>query len=199
MAMTMKGEVELPAGREVVWAALNDPEILKACIPGCESLEKTGDNSMQAVAKVKVGPVSASFKGKVDLLDLDPPNGYRIQGEGEGGVAGFAKGGATVRLSEIPNGTKLAYDVEAQVGGKLAQLGARLIDGVAKKMADQFFADFAAAVEKRQGVAPAAAATEEPAASVAAATAGQAVEQAPRQEAYGWLQRLIAWFMGLWR
>ena len=182
MAMTMKGEVDLPAAREVVWAALNDPETLKSCIPGCESLERTDDNALLAVAKVKVGPVSAAFKGKVRLLDLDPPNGYRIEGEGEGGVAGFAKGGATVKLTEIPTGTKLAYDVEAQVGGKLAQLGARLIDGVAKKMADQFFADFAAAVERQAGGAPAA----EPEVQ---ATTGEG----------SWIQRLIAWFLNLWR
>ena len=188
MAMTMTGEVDLPATRQVVWEALNDPEVLKACIPGCQSLDKVGD-SLQAVAKVKVGPVSATFKGKVDLLDLDPPNGYRIAGEGEGGVAGFAKGGATVKLTEIPEGTKLAYDVEAQVGGKLAQLGARLIDGVAKKMADQFFADFAAAVAKQQGVEPIAAAAAEPAQAA----------QAQQQESKGLLQRLIDWFLGLWR
>ena len=146
MAMTMSGEVDLPASQEVVWQKLNDPEVLKACIPGCQSLEKTSDNGFQAVAKIKVGPVSATFKGKVNLLDLDPPNGYRIQGEGEGGIAGFAKGGAVVKLSPSEAGTKLSYDVEAQVGGKIAQLGARLIDGVARKMADSFFTSFAAAV-----------------------------------------------------
>ncbi|MDE2362628.1 MAG: carbon monoxide dehydrogenase subunit G [Hyphomicrobiales bacterium] len=189
MAMTMKGEVDLPATKEVVWKALNDPEVLKSCIPGCESLEKIDDNTLAATAKVKVGPVSASFKGKVNLLDLDPPNGYRIEGEGEGGVAGFAKGGAVVKLSDIPTGTKLTYDVEAQVGGKLAQLGARLIDGVAKKMADQFFADFAAAVGKQEGVA----APAEAQASAAAPAPAQ------NSEAKGWLQRLIAWFMDLWR
>ena len=146
MAMTMKGEVELPADRETVWAKLNDPEVLKACIPGCQSLEKTSDNQMQAVVKVKVGPVSAKFKGKVTLNDIDPPNGYRIQGEGEGGIAGFAKGGALVALKTAETGTMLIYDVEAQVGGKLAQLGSRMVDGIAKKMADQFFANFAASV-----------------------------------------------------
>ena len=146
MAMTMKGEVELPADRETVWAKLNDPDVLKACIPGCQTLEKTSPTEFQAVAKIKVGPVSASFKGKVNLLDLDPPNAYRIHGEGEGGVAGFAKGGAAVRLAPAESGTKLTYDVEAQVGGKIAQLGARLIDGVARKMADQFFSNFATAV-----------------------------------------------------
>ena len=146
MAMTMSGEVDLPASKDVVWQKLNDPEVLKACIPGCQSLDKTSDTEFQAVAKMKVGPVSASFKGRVQLLDLDPPNGYRIQGEGEGGIAGFAKGGATISLSPSEVGTKLTYNVEAQVGGKIAQLGSRLIDGVARKMADQFFARFAEAV-----------------------------------------------------
>jgi carbon monoxide dehydrogenase subunit G len=132
MAMTMNGEVQLAASREAVWAKLNDPEVLKACIPGCEELEKTEDNGFRATAKMKVGPVSARFKGKVTLSDLDPPNGYRISGEGEGGVAGFAKGGATVALSEKDGGTLLSYNVEAQIGGKLAQLGQRLINGAAK-------------------------------------------------------------------
>lgn len=146
MAMTMKGEVDLPASQDVVWRALNDPDVLKTCIPGCQSLEKTSDTEFQAVAKIKVGPVSASFKGKVQLLDLEPPSAYRIRGEGEGGVAGFAKGGAAVQLAPAEGGTKLTYDVEAQVGGKIAQLGSRLIDGVARKMADQFFSNFATAV-----------------------------------------------------
>ena len=155
MAMTMNGEVTLPADRETVWAKLNDAETLKICIPGCQSLEKNGDTGFSAIAKIKVGPVSATFKGNVELTELDPPNGYRISGQGEGGVAGFAKGGARVRLSDAPDGgTVLAYDVEANIGGKLAQLGGRLIDGVAKKMADQFFASFAKAVT---GDAPAAA------------------------------------------
>lgn len=148
MAMTMSGEFVLPADKPTVWAKLNDPDVLRACIPGCQSLETTGDNGFAAVAKVKVGPVSATFKGKVTLSDIDPPNGYRITGEGEGGVAGFAKGGAVVKLQDAENGaTKLSYDVEAQIGGKLAQLGGRLINGVAKKMADEFFANFAKAVE----------------------------------------------------
>jgi uncharacterized protein len=147
MAVTMTGEVDLPASREAVWAKLNDAAVLKECIPGCESLEWTGDNELQAVAKLKIGPVSATFKGKVLLSDLDPPNGYRISGEGQGGIAGFAKGGATVRLLPIEAGTRMSYDVEAQVGGKIAQLGARLVDGVAKRMADQFFERFAAAAQ----------------------------------------------------
>jgi len=145
MAMTMTGEVTLPADRSRVWAMLNDPAVLKACIPGCQSLEKTSDTSFAAVAKIKIGPVGATFKGNVQLSDIDAPNGYTISGAGEGGIAGFAKGGAKVALTEAAGGTVLKYDVEANVGGKIAQLGSRLIDGVAKKMADQFFANFAAA------------------------------------------------------
>ena len=148
MAMTMNGEVQLAASREAVWAKLNDPEVLKTSIPGCEELEKTEENDgFRAVAKIKVGPVSARFKGRVTLSDLDPPNGYKISGEGEGGVAGFAKGGATVALTEKDGGTLLSYNVEAQIGGKLAQLGQRLINGAAKKLADEFFANFAKAVQ----------------------------------------------------
>jgi len=146
MAMTMTGEVDLAAPREAVWAKLNDPEVLKACIPGCESLELIGDHEFQAVAVNKVGPVKARFKGKVRLTDLDPPNGYKISGEGDGGVAGFAKGGAEVKLTPKDSGTLLTYRVEAQIGGKLAQLGQRLINGAAKKMADEFFVKFAEAV-----------------------------------------------------
>ena len=143
MAMTMTGEIQLAAPRETVWAKLNDPDVLKACIPGCEELEKTDDQGFRAVAKMKVGPVSARFRGKVILSDLDPPNGYKISGEGEGGVAGFAKGGAKVDLADRDGGTLLSYQVDAQIGGKLAQLGQRLINGAAKKMADEFFANFA--------------------------------------------------------
>jgi len=160
MAMTMTGEAVLPADRNRVWGMLNDPPVLKSCIPGCQSLTKTSDTSFAAVVKVKIGPVSATFKGAVQLTDLDPPNGYTIAGEGEGGVAGFAKGGAKVRLlaaggeTTAPDSTLLKYDVEANVGGKIAQLGSRLIDGVAKKLADQFFAAFAAAVKSAAEPAP---------------------------------------------
>jgi len=146
MAMTMNGEVQLSASREAVYAKLNDPEVLKACIPGCEQLDKVSDTEFQAIATTKIGPVKAKWKGKVQLTDLDPPNGYRISGEGEGGIAGFAKGGAAVKLTDNDGGTLLTYDVEAQIGGKLAQLGQRLIAGAAKKMADDFFQKFAAAV-----------------------------------------------------
>lgn len=147
MAMTMTGEVQLPASRETVWAKLNDPEVLKACIPGCEELTMLSDHEFEAVAVNKIGPVKAKFKGRVALSDLDPPNGYRISGQGDGGIAGFAKGGAVVALSDKDGGTLLSYNVEAQIGGKLAQLGQRLINGAAKKMADQFFENFAAAVK----------------------------------------------------
>jgi len=147
MAMTMSGEQQLTAQREQVWAALNDPEVLKACIPGCESLEKLSDNEFAAVATNRIGPVKARFKGKVRLTDLDPPNSYKISGEGDGGIAGFAKGGATVALTDKDGGTLLSYNVEAQIGGKLAQLGQRLVNGAAKKLADDFFTKFAAAVK----------------------------------------------------
>ena len=147
MAMTMNGEYQLPAPQQTVWEKLNDPEVLKACIPGCESLEKTSDTGFKAVATIKIGPVKATFKGAVTLSDIDPPNGYKISGQGEGGVAGFAKGGATVKLAPKDGGTLLTHDVEAQIGGKLAQLGQRLINGTAKKLADEFFSNFAKAVE----------------------------------------------------
>ena len=146
MAMTMNGEVQLAAPRNVVWEKLNDAEVLKQCIPGCEELNKTSDTEFQAIATIKIGPVKAKFKGRVHLTDLDPPNGYKISGDGEGGVAGFAKGAATVKLSDKDGGTLLSYDVELQIGGKLAQLGQRLVQGTAKKLADDFFAKFAAAV-----------------------------------------------------
>ena len=144
--MDIKGEYTIAASRDKVFAALNDPEVLKACIPGCESLEKLSDTDMMAKVKLRIGPVSASFSGKVTLSDIDPPNGYKISGEGQGGVAGFAKGGATVALTDKDDGTLLSYNVEAQIGGKLAQLGQRLIAGAAKKMADDFFDKFAKSV-----------------------------------------------------
>src|SRR6516165_4109596 len=147
MAMTMNGQVQLPASGDVVWAKLIDPEVLKSCIPGCEQFDRTAENEFQAIATVKVGPVKARWKGKVRLSDLNPPTSYRISGEGDGGVAGFAKGGAKVSLSGKDGGTLLTYDVEAQIGGKLAQLGQRLINGTAKKLADEFFGNFAKAVE----------------------------------------------------
>jgi uncharacterized protein len=140
--MDMTGERRIPAPRQIVWEALNDPEVLKVSIPGCESLEKLADDQMKATAAVKVGPISARFTGKVQLTEIDAPNGYRISGEGQGGVAGFAKGGANVALADDGADTLLSYQVNAQVGGKLAQLGGRLIDATAKQMADAFFDRF---------------------------------------------------------
>lgn len=145
--MDMTGERRIPAPRQTVWQALNDPEVLKDSIPGCEHIERVSDTEMTARVAVRIGPMNARFAGKVQLSDLDPPNGYTISGEGQGGVAGFAKGGATVRLAEDgPGATLMTYDVKAQVGGKMAQLGARLIDSTARSMADQFFDRFAARV-----------------------------------------------------
>jgi hypothetical protein len=140
--MDMTGERRIPASRQLVWEGLNDPEILKQSIPGCETIEKLSDTEFTAKVRAKVGPVSANFAGKVTLSDLHPPAGYTISGEGTGGVAGFAKGGATVTLEEDGGETVLRYTVQAQVGGKLAQIGSRLIDGTARKMADQFFSKF---------------------------------------------------------
>jgi carbon monoxide dehydrogenase subunit G len=148
MALNMNGEYALPLPRAEVWKALNDPDMLKRCIPGCESLEKISDTEFAAVVRLEVGPVKARFKGKVRLKDLTPPEHYKIVGEGEGGVAGFAKGNAAVNLSDAPEGTKLVYTAQATVGGKIAQLGQRLLAGTAKKTADRFFANFAQALEK---------------------------------------------------
>ena len=151
--MDMTGERRIPAPRQKVWDALNDTDVLKACIPGCESLERLSDTAMKATAAVKIGPISARFTGNIALSDMDPPNSYRISGEGQGGVAGFAKGGANVRLSDDGPFTVLAYDVKAQVGGKIAQLGARLIDATSKQMADLFFDRFTAEVSGPQEIA----------------------------------------------
>jgi uncharacterized protein len=140
--MDMTGEERIAARREAVWKALNDVDILRQCIPGCESLEKVSDTDMAAKVKLQIGPVRAAFTGKVTLSDIDPPNGYRISGEGNGGVAGYAKGGAVVRLIEDGSGTLLKYEAKADVGGKLAQLGGRLIDSTAKKLAGDFFQKF---------------------------------------------------------
>jgi carbon monoxide dehydrogenase subunit G len=153
--MEIKGEYRIAAPREKVFAALNDQAVLQACIPGCESLEKLSDTEMTAKVRLRIGPVSATFNGKVTLSDIDPPNGYKISGEGQGGVAGFAKGGAVVRLADDGGVTVLTYDVDAQVGGKIAQVGARLISGTAKKLADQFFGKFAESVGASAPVASA--------------------------------------------
>jgi uncharacterized protein len=151
--MDMTGERQIAAPRQAVWAALNDPAVLKACIPGCESLEKTSDTDMIATASVRLGPVAARFSGKLKLSDLDPPNGYKLSGEGQGGPAGAAKGAAEVRLEDRDGGTRLTYVVKAQVGGKIAQVGGRLIDATAKGMADQFFTRFAERLEHPEAAA----------------------------------------------
>lgn len=140
--MEMTGEQRIPAPRPAVWAALNDPEVLRQCIPGCEEIEKTSDTEFQAKVTAKVGPVKATFRGKVTLSDIDPANGYTITGEGQGGPAGFGKGGAKVRLADDGSGTLLTYTASAQVGGKLAQIGSRLVDAAVRKMADDFFTQF---------------------------------------------------------
>jgi len=144
--MDMTGSQRIEASREVVYAALNDVDVLRQCIPGCETVEKTSDNEMTAKVTLKIGPVKASFAGKVTLSDLDPPNGYTITGEGSGGAAGFAKGGAKVSLEADGDATVLHYTVEAQIGGKLAQLGGRLIDATSKKLAGDFFEKFSEVV-----------------------------------------------------
>ncbi|MGF1594021.1 MAG: carbon monoxide dehydrogenase subunit G [Kiloniellaceae bacterium] len=168
--MDMTGSERIAAPRERVYQALNDPEILKAAIPGCEAIDKTSDTEMTATVVTKVGPVKAKFQGAVRLSELDPPNGYVISGEGKGGPAGFAKGGAKVRLEEDGDSTILHYEVKADVGGKLAQLGSRLIDSTAKKLSGEFFSRFAEIV-----AAPAAA----PAGAVPADMAPGAAPEAP--------------------
>jgi carbon monoxide dehydrogenase subunit G len=158
--MEMTGEQLVPASQEVTWNALNDPEVLKACVPGCESIERISGNDFQVLMVARVGPVSAKFKGKLSLSDIKPPTSYSISFEGQGGAAGFAKGSANVRLSPENSATRLSYDVKANVGGKLAQIGSRLVDGAARKVADDFFRNFN---EKLSAAKPADAAHEHPA------------------------------------
>jgi len=158
--MELQGERVIPAPLEATWAALNDPETLKACIAGCESLERSGDDAYVAVVAMKVGPVSARFKGNLKMSNIDPPHGYTIAFDGQGGVAGFGKGSADVKLSaEGAAATRLAYSARATVGGKIAQIGSRLIDATAAKITDDFFKAFAANLEARgvpgEGVTPA--------------------------------------------
>jgi carbon monoxide dehydrogenase subunit G len=140
--MEMTGEQLIPAPQQAVWEALNDPQMLKACVPGCEAIDRLGENQFQVLMVARVGPVSAKFKGKLVLSDIQPPNSYSLAFEGQGGAAGFAKGSAHVRLAPADGHTKLSYDVKANVGGKLAQIGSRLVDAAAKKVADDFFRNF---------------------------------------------------------
>lgn len=190
--MDMTGEFRIPAPRRKVWEALNDPEILKQSIPGCEEIEKISPTELAAKVTAKVGPVKARFGGKVTLSDLDPPNGYKITGEGSGGAAGFAKGGATVRLADDGDGTKLTYVVEAHVGGKLAQIGSRLIDATARKMAEDFFTRFSGIVGGAAAPAPAAAEPE-----VALETAAQRPSVPPPAPPAGMRLPPAAWVAGL--
>ena len=164
--MDMTGEYRIAAPREKVWEALNDPEILAQCIPGCEEIVKLSDTDFTARVMAEVGPVKARFTGKLTLSDLDPPASYKISGEGQGGDAGFAKGAAQVKLEDDGGATVLRYTVHATVGGKLAQIGARLVDGTARKMADEFFGKFTQVVGPAEVVAEApAAAAPSPAAA----------------------------------
>ena len=165
--MEITGEYRIPAPRQAVWEGLNDPELLRQCIPGCETLEKVSDTEFAGSIVAKVGPVKAKFQGGVKLSDLDPPNGYTLSGEGKGAAAGFATGSAKVKLRDDGAETILSYDVDAQVGGKLAQVGARLIDGTVKKLSGEFFAKFGELVAARAAAAPAPA-TAAPAATAAA-------------------------------
>lgn len=177
--MQMTGERTIRASRAQVWAALNDPEVLKACIPGCETLTMTDPTHLEAEVVQKVGPVKARFHGLVELSDIIEATSYTISGEGKGGAAGFAKGGAKVALVDVPEGTLLTYEAEAKIGGKLAQLGARLIDGFAKKLADEFFTKFQETVEGPQ----------EPVAGDDSAPEGATSDEAPKKS---WLGRVFS-------
>ncbi|THH35900.1 carbon monoxide dehydrogenase [Aliishimia ponticola] len=181
--MKMSGSILIDADRETVWAALLDAEVLKQCVPGCQEMEGSPEEGFQATVVQKVGPVKATFKGAVTLSDMDAPNSLTLSGEGKGGAAGFAKGGADVRLEDEEGGTRLHYDVEAKVGGKLAQLGSRIIDGFAKKMADQFFESFQTAV-----AGPAA---PEEGAEDGAEVADADADGNPKEKR-GWFKRLVS-------
>lgn len=204
--MQMSGEELINASREQVWNALNDPEILRQSIPGCQSVEKVSDTEFTATVKVKVGPVSANFKGDVTLSNIDAPNGYTITGEGKGGAAGFGKGGADITLKDADNGTLLSYDVNASVGGKMAQIGSRLIDGTAKKLAGEFFAKFNELVSSGQEEAAAAPLGTEPSAEDVAAAetpapSGSAEERTPppaqKEPSPTWMRPIILIPLGI--
>lgn len=207
--MKMTGDQRIAAPRQRVWEALNDPAILKQCIPGCQSLDRESDTRLNAVLAIKVGPIGARFTGAVTLSELDPPNSYTISGEGQGGAAGFAKGGAKVRLADDAGATLLSYDVDAQVGGRLAQLGGPIIDATAKQLAGSFFRKFGEIVATPQAAAAAAPEpapqtvlpSPEPAAAVpparpaiAAHTQGRIAESAiahPHGPPMGWIFALV--------
>jgi carbon monoxide dehydrogenase subunit G len=187
--MEMKGEQRIAAPRAKVWEALNDAEVLRQCIPGCQSLEKEGDR-MKAVVEIKIGPIGARFNGAVTISDANPPESYTISGEGQGGTVGNAKGGARVRLAEVDGGTLLSYEVDAQVGGRLAQLGGPIIDATAKQLAGKFFTKFGEVVEG-PGVAPEAAPVAGAQVPVSGAVAGApqyvAAPPALASSLWGWI------------
>lgn len=192
--MELTGEQIIPAPRARVWAALNDPEILKRCIPGCQEIEKISDTELTAKVGLAVGPVKATFNGRVTLSEMDPPNGYKISGEGQGGVAGFGKGSAVVKLTDDPVGTKLNYNADAAVGGKLAQIGSRLVEATARKLADEFFTRFAKefpAEAPAAEVATESVATQEAAAAVSAASDSRPSESTPRLSPAIWIPAVI--------
>jgi len=187
--MKMAGEQHIAAPRQRVWEALNDPEILRQSIPGCQSLDKEADDRLAAVAEVKIGPIGARFKGNVTLSDLDAPNGYTITGQGNGGIAGSAKGSAKVRLSDAAGGgTTVSYDVDAEVGGRMAQLGGPIIDATAKQMAGKFFAKFGEVVSGQAAAvaAPEVASTASAAAPLASAAPVVASSVAAGPSGFPW-------------
>lgn len=177
--MELNGQQRIAAPRQRVWEALNDPEVLRAAIPGCQSLDKEGDDRFAAVAEVKIGPIGARFKGAVTLSDIDAPNGYVISGQGNGGIAGSAKGRATVRLSDDGAGTLVSYTVAAEVGGRMAQLGGPIIDATAKQLAGKFFARFGEIVSGEQAAAAPTAAPQAAATTAPAVTAPTPATAAP--------------------
>lgn len=191
--MDMAGEYRIPAARATVWRGLNDPEILKQCIPGCESIEKLSDTAFTARVALAVGPVKAKFTGKVVLADLNPPESYTISGEGQGGVAGFGKGSAAVRLAEDgPSATVLHYTAQAAVGGKLAQIGTRLVDATARKLAEEFFSRFAVVVAGPAETPPSPAADAVQPSMPASAANAPATASRPALRPEIWIPALIA-------
>jgi uncharacterized protein len=217
--MELTGTQPIAAARDKVWSALFDPEVLKQCIPGCDSIEAAGDNQLTAKVTLRVGPVKASFSGKVKLSDIVAPESCTLSGEGQGGVAGFAKGSAKVHLAEeAPDATLLTYEAKADVGGKLAQLGGRLIDATARKLAGEFFKRFGEIVAPQSATEPeeaeatampeqVVAASAAPGQNIAAGTTPQqavAATAAPRATTalateQGWLGGLLHWLQGLFK
>lgn len=191
--MQMTGEQVIAAPRDKVWAALNDPDVLRQAIPGCQSLERDGDNRFVAMAEIKIGPIGARFKGNVQLSEIDAPNGYTITGSGNGGIAGNAKGGAKVRLSDAPgSGTLVSYTVDAEVGGRMAQLGGPIIDATARNLAGKFFAKFGEVVSGTAAPAPAAEAPAQAAKSVSAPATVRAPAKVGGTGLWGWVAALLA-------